>query len=112
MERGILYLLTQIESILVGVHLSSATDSVVTNVFHSKKELFQFILSNVGHNLLRAVRDESDEEAALLIKSSIDVIREACRDISAHVLNELTFDLPPVTALPLSQSLRTYKLRT
>lgn len=69
-------------------------------------------MNNVGHNLLRAVRDESDEEAAFLIKSSIDVIREACRDISVHMLNELSFDLPPVTSLPLSQSIRTYKLRT
>lgn len=111
-ERAVLNFLDQIQCMLSSSRLTPALTEVVNNVFQSRVNLFQFVLNSTGHNLLREVRGNTDEEGVLIIRTSLELIRGACQDISPSVLRELSLSLPPVTELPLAQSTRTYKLRS
>lgn len=107
-ERGVLYFLANVQMVLTGTRHGNLS-TVVVNVFQSPTRLFQFVLDNAGHNLLRGA---DDAESAHIIRLSADVIADACRDAPPYLLQELSFDLPPPAELPLAQSERTYKLRT
>lgn len=112
-ERALLSFLTSVQAILAnGARMMSSQNMVVTNVFQSRAQLFQFLLNNTGHNIMRPVSGGSDEDTAEIIKSSIALIGDACRDAPSAILRELNFDLPPAVDLPLAQSTRTYKLRS
>ncbi|KAI5685572.1 hypothetical protein MNV84_04775 [Leishmania braziliensis] len=113
-ERALLHFLTMVQSVLSSSRLHEALSIVVTNVFQSRMALFQFILNNIGHNLMRNVTGNrtADEETAHIIRESIELIRNACMDIPHSMLAELHLELPPVVELPLVQSFQTYKLRT
>ncbi|ORC92870.1 uncharacterized protein TM35_000021960 [Trypanosoma theileri] len=107
-ERGLLYFLTSTQLMLLGVHNDNIS-AVVVKGFGSHAGLFQFILDNAGCNLLRG---DDDPDAAEIIRESADLITNCCRDVQPSFLKDLTFDLPPISELPLAQSERTYKLRT
>ncbi|CBZ28012.1 conserved hypothetical protein [Leishmania mexicana MHOM/GT/2001/U1103] len=113
-ERALLHFLTMVQSVLSSSRLHEALNSVVTNVFQSRVALFQFILSNTGHNIMRGVTGNrtTDEETAHIIRESIELIRNACMDVPHSMLAELHLELPSVVELPLAQSVQTYKLRT
>ncbi|KPA74193.1 hypothetical protein ABB37_09450 [Leptomonas pyrrhocoris] len=111
-ERALLHFLTMTQSVLSSSRLHEALSTVVTNVFQSRTALFQFILSNTGHNILRGVNGSHDGESAQIIRESIELIRNACMDVPSSMLAELHLELPPVVELPLAQSPQTYKLRT
>ncbi|RNF07815.1 hypothetical protein TraAM80_03095 [Trypanosoma rangeli] len=107
-ECGVLHFLTHVQVIFSGARHGTLA-MIVANVFETPKRLFQFILDNAGHNLLRGADDAGVVE---IIRTSAAVISDACRDAPLSLLLELTFDLPPLAELPLAQSERTYKLRT
>ncbi|KAH9577858.1 hypothetical protein LSM04_007921 [Trypanosoma melophagium] len=107
-ERGLLYFLTAAPLILLGAHNDNIS-AVVVKGFGSPAALFQFVLDNAGYNLLRG---DDDPDAAEIIRESADLITNCCRDVQQSFLKDLTFDLPPISELPLAQSERTYKLRT
>nr|CCC92682.1 unnamed protein product [Trypanosoma congolense IL3000] len=107
-ERGMLHFLTHMQAVITGVRQGNLS-AIVTNVFQNRANLFQFVLDNVGHNLLRG---PDCIDAVDIIRSSTDVIIEACREAPPLLLRELSFDLPPTSDLPLAQSEQTYKLRT
>ncbi|EPY19474.1 exportin-7 [Strigomonas culicis] len=111
-ERAVLHFLTNVEAVLTSGRLQEALTNVVTNVFQSRILLFQFILSNTGSNILRGVTGVNDEETAQVMRLSINLIDEACRDVPPSFLADLRFDLPPVVELPLAQNRCTYKLRS
>ncbi|CBZ35078.1 hypothetical protein, conserved [Leishmania donovani] len=113
-ERALLHFLTMVQSVLSSSRLHEALNTVVTNVFQSRVALFQFILNNTGHNIMRGVTGNrtTDEETAHIIRESIELIRNACMDVPHAMLAELHLELPPVVELPLAQSVQTYKLRT
>lgn len=111
-ERALLHFLTMTQSVLSSSRLHEELGTVVTNVFESRTALFQFILNNTGHNIMRGVNGSHDEESAQIIRESIELIRNACMDIPSTMLAELRLELPPVVELPLAQSRQTYKLRT
>ncbi|EAN76359.1 uncharacterized protein TEOVI_000282900 [Trypanosoma equiperdum] len=107
-ERGMLHFLTNMQSVITGARHGNLS-AVVTNVFQDRGQLFQFVLDNVGHNLLRG---PDSLDAVDIIRSSADVIVEACREAPPQLLRELSLELPPTSDLPLAQSEQTYKLRT
>ncbi|KPI88606.1 hypothetical protein ABL78_2274 [Leptomonas seymouri] len=111
-ERALLHFLTVTQSVLSSSRLHEALGTVVTNVFQSRTALFQFILNNTGHNIMRRVNGIHDEESAQIIRESIELILNACTDIPSSMLAELHLELPPAVELPLAQSRQTYKLRT
>ncbi|RNF18276.1 uncharacterized protein Tco025E_04555 [Trypanosoma conorhini] len=107
-ESGLLHFLTHLQMVFSGAR-HGALSIIVANVFGSPTRLFQFILDNAGHNLLRGPDDAGVVD---IIRASAAVISDACRDASPALLHDLSFDLPPIAELPLAQSERTYKLRT
>ncbi|KAL7696456.1 hypothetical protein NQL31_002702 [Lotmaria passim] len=111
-ERALLHFLTMTQNVLSSSRLHEALGTVVTNVFQSRTALFQFILNSTGHNIMRGVNGSHDEEAAQIIRESIELVRSACMDMPNSMLVELHLELPPVVELPLAQSPQTYKLRT
>ncbi|CAD2220854.1 exportin-7 [Angomonas deanei] len=111
-EQSLLHFMQAVQRILIGSRTHDALTEIITNVFQTKSNLFQFVLSNTGHNVTRAVLGDRDEETAQVMSQSIDLIFDACRDMTPQVLAELHLNLPPVVELPLSQSLATYKLRS
>jgi uncharacterized membrane protein YgcG len=111
-ERALLHFLTMTQSVLSSSRLHEALSTVVTNIFQSRTSLFQFMLNNTGHNIMRGVNGSRDEDSAQIIRESIELIRNACMDIPNSMLAELHLELPPVVDLPLAQSQQTYKLRT
>lgn len=111
-ERGLLYMLANMQSVFSSIRHQSALSLIVTSIFQSKAQLFQFILNNTGGNMMRSPNGTADEETAAIMRSSLELIGEAIRDVPQSILTELAFDLPPVVQLPLSQSINTYKLRT
>nr|CCC50258.1 conserved hypothetical protein, fragment [Trypanosoma vivax Y486] len=107
-ERGVLHFIKNMQSLLVDLRQCSVS-TIVTNVFQNRTRLFQFVLDNVGHNIMRSA---DSAEAVEVIRLSADLITDACREVPSSLLRELSLDLPAVSELPLAQSQQTYKLRT
>jgi len=107
-EAGVVYLLSALQSCFAGVRLSSLLATVAQNVFGEKEQLFQFVLSSVGSNML------STSLNSRVVQSSIDLIIETCREMPNSQLQKIqgAFNLPPIVELPIARSEVSYKLRT
>jgi hypothetical protein len=105
-ENGVVYFLTQLQHMFSSVRLSSALTAVMMQVYGGKTELFQFILSSVGSNMVSSTLDPAT------IRSSIELIVDACKDLPSDQLMALQLNLPPVEQLPFSTHTATYRLRT
>ena len=108
-EGALLHFLTNVQLVFTGSRINGALTKIVTNVFQDRGQLFQFILQSVGHNI---VRSDVTGDTLTIVRQAIDLISEACRDVPPNVLKDVTFELPPVVQLPMSQTFATYKLRT
>ena len=79
---------------------------LLSATFGEKLQLLQFVLSNMGANLVWSGCSTG------VVRRSIEVITETCRDVPAVQLAELQMNLPPIHELPLSLKPESYKLRT
>jgi hypothetical protein len=108
-ESALLHFLTNVQLVFTGSRINAPLTKIVTNVFSDRSQLFQFILQSVGHNI---VRGDVTGDTVTAARQAIDLISEACRDVSPNVLKDVSFQLPPVVSLPMAQSFTSYKLRT
>lgn len=112
-ELAQIHFLTYIQMILCGDRLHHALQQVVVQLFQSPIFLFQFLLTNTGQNITRSVETGGDDDHLInIMRSSIDLIAETSSQMQAAVAQEVQLDLPPVMELPLSLSIKTYRLRT
>lgn len=111
-EKGLLHMLSNMQNVFSSIRQHTSLGLLVTNLFQTRGQLFQFVLDNTGGNMLRSPSGTADEETADIMRASIELIDEAVREVPSSILRELSFDLPPVVQLPLAQSINTYKLRT
>lgn len=111
-EQALLYFLTNVVSILCVDSLDAALKVVVQEVFEGRENMYQFLLTHTGGNVMRRVDSSCDSSLVDVIRSSIELIQNVCSHMPAEVAQNMRFELPRVDQLPLSMSIQTYRLRT
>eukprot|EP00796_Vickermania_ingenoplastis_P003948 gene3948-2811_t len=112
-ELGMMHFLSNVQLILCSDRMHNALQTAVVEIFQSPQNLFQFLLTHTGQNIMRQVDNGMDENVVSIMKSSMDLIAEACSHMLQNAApQDFRFDIPPVVDLPLSQSVQTYRLRT
>lgn len=113
LEDAMLHFLESVQVTFSSVRQTASVSKVLTNVFTTKAMMFQFFLTSVGHNLSRDITGGDEAiELVRIVKHSINLIYEVCKDMPSSILREVNLSLPPVVQLPIAQSQVTYKLRT
>jgi hypothetical protein len=105
-EQSVVYLLSALQHVFSMVRSSSHLSEVLDGTFGDKIKLFQFIMTSVGGNMM------SPSLEVKVIRQSIELIVEACKDLPATQLQQLNFNIPPVVELPLAVAESSFKLRT
>jgi len=107
-----LHFLSNLQLVFTANRTVAVVTHIIQQVFEDKAKLFRFILFAIGQNLMRdPLQAEPPTEAITVIRSSMDIIGEACRDVPPAIMKDLQLSLPPVVNLPISSSAQTYKLR-